>query len=32
LPKILASIKIDPSSRYDAAISAEGLFQVEEIE
>jgi hypothetical protein len=31
LPKILAWIKTDPSARYDAAMSAEGLFQVEEI-
>jgi len=31
LPKILAWIKTDPSARYDAAMSAEGLFQVEDI-
>ena len=31
LPKILAWLKADPSVRYDAAMSAEGLFQVEEI-
>jgi formylmethanofuran dehydrogenase subunit E len=31
LPKILAWIKSDPSARYDAAMGAEGLFQVEEI-
>jgi formylmethanofuran dehydrogenase subunit E len=30
LPKILSWIKTDPSARYDAAMSAEGLFQVEE--
>lgn len=29
LPKILAWIKSDPSARYDSAMSAEGLFQVE---
>jgi hypothetical protein len=29
LPKILAWIKSEPSARYDAAMSAEGLFQVE---
>ena len=28
LPKILAWIKTDPSARYDAAMSAEGLFEV----
>jgi formylmethanofuran dehydrogenase subunit E len=31
LPKILGWLKTDPSARYDAAMSAEGLFQVEEI-
>ena len=31
LPKILAWIKSDLSARYDAAMNAEGLFQVEEI-
>jgi formylmethanofuran dehydrogenase subunit E len=31
LPKILGWIKSDPSARYDAAMSAEGLFQVEDI-
>ena len=31
LPKILAWIKSDPSARYDSAMSAEGLYQVEEI-
>jgi formylmethanofuran dehydrogenase subunit E len=31
LPKILGWIKSDPSARYDAAMTAEGLFQVEEI-
>ncbi len=31
LPKILAWIKTDPSARYDAAMSAEGLFQVEQV-
>jgi formylmethanofuran dehydrogenase subunit E len=31
LPKILAWIKSDPSARYDSAMSAEGLFQVEAI-
>ena len=30
LPKILAWLKSDPSARYDAAMSAEGLYQVEE--
>lgn len=30
LPKILDWIKTDPSARYDAAMSAEGLFQVED--
>ena len=29
LPKILGWIKSDPSGRYDAAMSADGLFQVE---
>ena len=29
LPTILGWIKSDPSERYDAAMSAEGLFQVE---
>lgn len=29
LPKILAWLKADPPARYDAAMSAEGLFQVE---
>src|ERR1700730_1253815 len=29
LPKILSWIKSDTSARYDAAIGAEGLFQVE---
>jgi formylmethanofuran dehydrogenase subunit E len=28
LPKILAWLKTDPPARYDAAMSAEGLFQV----
>ena len=31
LPKILAWIKSDPSARYDAAMSADGLFQVESV-
>jgi formylmethanofuran dehydrogenase subunit E len=31
LPKILAWLKTDPSARYDSAMNAEGLFQVEEI-
>ena len=31
LPKILGWIKSDPSARYDAAMSAEGLFQVEAV-
>jgi formylmethanofuran dehydrogenase subunit E len=31
LPKILAWLKIDPSARYDAVMSAEGLFQVEPV-
>jgi formylmethanofuran dehydrogenase subunit E len=31
LPKILGWIKSDPSARYDAAMSADGLFQVEAI-
>jgi formylmethanofuran dehydrogenase subunit E len=29
LPKILGWIKSDPSARYDSAMNAEGLFQVE---
>lgn len=29
LPKILAWLKADPPARYDEAMSAEGLFQVE---
>jgi hypothetical protein len=29
LPRILGWIKSDPSSRYDSAMSAEVLFQVE---
>jgi formylmethanofuran dehydrogenase subunit E len=29
LPRILGWLKNDPSSRYDAAMNAEGLFQVE---
>lgn len=29
LPKILGWIKADPPARYDAAMGAEGLFQVE---
>jgi formylmethanofuran dehydrogenase subunit E len=29
LPRILGWIKSDPSARYDSAMSAEGLFQVE---
>ncbi len=29
LPKILSWIKSDPPARYDAAMSADGLFQVE---
>jgi formylmethanofuran dehydrogenase subunit E len=29
LPKILSWIKSDPSARYDAAMNADGLFQVE---
>ncbi len=32
LPKILGWIKSDPSARYDSAMSAEGLFQVEAIQ
>jgi formylmethanofuran dehydrogenase subunit E len=32
LPKILAWINSDPSARYDAAMSAEGLFQVQSVE
>jgi formylmethanofuran dehydrogenase subunit E len=31
LPKILGWIKSDPSARYDSAMSAEGLFQVEPV-
>jgi formylmethanofuran dehydrogenase subunit E len=31
LPKILSWLKADPSARYDAAMSAEGLFQLEEV-
>ena len=31
LPKILAWLKSDPSARYDLAMSAEGLFQVESV-
>jgi formylmethanofuran dehydrogenase subunit E len=31
LPKILGWIKSDPSARYDAAMNAEGLFQVDTI-
>jgi len=31
MPKILAWLKSDPSSRYDTAMSAEGLFQVEQV-
>jgi formylmethanofuran dehydrogenase subunit E len=31
LPKILAWIKSEPSTRYDAAMTAEGLYQVEEL-
>jgi formylmethanofuran dehydrogenase subunit E len=31
LPKILGWIKSDPSARYDAAMNAEGLFQVDNI-
>ena len=31
LPKILAWLKSDPSARYDSAMSAEGLFQVESV-
>jgi formylmethanofuran dehydrogenase subunit E len=31
LPKILSWIKLDPSARYDAAMTAEGLFQVETV-
>ncbi len=31
LPKILGWIKVDPSARYDAAMAAEGLFQVEPV-
>lgn len=32
LPRILGWIKSDPSTRYDAAMGAEGLFQVETIQ
>jgi formylmethanofuran dehydrogenase subunit E len=32
LPKILGWIKSDPSARYDSAMSAEGLFQVEAVQ
>jgi len=31
LPKILAWLKTDPQERYDAAMGAEGLFQVEAV-
>src|ERR1700735_4986338 len=31
LPKILGWIKSDPSARYDSAMSAEGLFQVQPV-
>ena len=31
LPKILSWLKSDPSARYDLAMSAEGLFQVESV-
>ncbi len=31
LQKILGWIKLDPSARYDSAMSAEGLFQVEPV-
>jgi len=31
LPKILGWIKSDPSARYDSAMSAEGLFQIESV-
>jgi formylmethanofuran dehydrogenase subunit E len=31
LPKILDWIKSDPSARYDAAMKAEGLFQVDQM-
>jgi formylmethanofuran dehydrogenase subunit E len=31
LPKILGWIKSDPSARYDSAMTAEGLFQVEPV-
>lgn len=31
LPRILSWVKTDPSARYDSAMSAEGLFQVEPI-
>jgi hypothetical protein len=29
LPKMLAWLKTDPPARYDAAMAAEGVFQVE---
>ena len=32
LPKIPAWLKLDPAARYDAAMSAEGLFQVEPVQ
>ncbi len=32
LPKILGWIKSDPSTRYDSAMSADGLFQVEAVQ
>jgi hypothetical protein len=31
LPKILSWLEADPSARYDAAVNAEGLFQVEDV-
>jgi hypothetical protein len=31
LPKILDWIKADPAARYDAAMAAEGRFQVEPV-
>lgn len=31
LPKILSWLKSDPPTRYDAAMSADGLFQVEPV-
>jgi formylmethanofuran dehydrogenase subunit E len=31
LPKILAWLKSDPPARYDSAMSAEGMFQVEQL-